>query len=53
VVDPIKMICRGNELPSTIEDIAIVICLLSSTSKTCMSFDHFFSHVLSPLVGIR
>jgi hypothetical protein len=47
------MTYRGKELPSTIEDIAIVICLLSSTLITCMSFDPFFSHVLSPFVGTR
>jgi hypothetical protein len=47
------MTYRGKELPSTTEDTTIVISLLSSTPKTSMSFDPFFSHVLSPLVGTR
>ncbi len=42
------MISRGKELPSATKDTIIVICLLSSTPRTCMSFDPFFSHVLSP-----
>jgi hypothetical protein len=48
-----KMTYKGKELPSIAEDIVIVICFLSSTLITCMSFDPFFSHVLSPFVGTR
>jgi hypothetical protein len=48
-----KMTYRGKELPSIAEDIARVICFLSSTLITCMSFDPFFYHVLSPPIGTR
>jgi len=48
-----KMTYRGKELPSIAKDIAIVIWFLSSTLITCMSFDPFFSHVLSPSIGTR
>jgi hypothetical protein len=51
VVDPIKMTCKGNELPSIAEDTAIIMCFLSSTPRTCMYFDPFFPHVLSPPIG--
>ncbi len=51
MVDHVKMTCKGNELPSTIEDTTIVICVLFSTLRTYMSFDPLFSHVISPFIG--
>jgi hypothetical protein len=52
MVDLIKMTCKNNELPSTTEDISIIIYILFSTPRICISFNPYFSHVLSPLVCI-
>jgi hypothetical protein len=51
VVDLVKMTCKGNELPLIAKDTTIIMCLLSSTPRTCMSFNPFFPHVLSPPIG--
>jgi hypothetical protein len=49
----VSIIYGGSRFPTTLNEAAIVTCLLFSKPSTCTCLDPFGSQVLSPLLGTK